>query len=147
MANPLLMCLQSLHTHAIDARDGYRRALEDSPSSDIAALLKKMGDLHDAHARELAEALIARGEKADEDGSFMGLVHRTIMDIRALFGALDASILPGLIDGEERNVKSYDTALETSQADAAALAIVARQRDALIVAMREMEAAKAASAS
>lgn len=147
MANPLLMCLQSLHTHAIDARDGYRRALEDSPSSDIAALLTKMGDLHDAHAGELAEALIARGEKADKDGSFMGLVHRTIMDIRALFGALDASILPGLIDGEERNVKSYDTALETSQADAAALAIVARQRDDLIAAIREMEAAKAASAS
>jgi uncharacterized protein (TIGR02284 family) len=143
MANPLLLCLQSLHTHAIDARDGYRRALEDSPSPDIAALLTKMGDLHDAHAGELAEALVARGEKADEDGSFMGFVHRTIMDIRALFGALDASILPGLIDGEERNVQSYDKALETSQADAAALALIARQRDALLAAIADMKAAKA----
>jgi uncharacterized protein (TIGR02284 family) len=142
MANPLLMCLQSLHTHAIDARDGYRRALEDSPSPDIAALLTKMGDLHDAHAGELAEALVARGEKADEDGSFMGLVHRTIMDIRSLFGALDSSILPGLIDGEERNLKSYDKALETTLADAAAVAIMARQRETLVAAIAELQAAK-----
>jgi len=145
MANPLLMCLQSLHTHAIDARDGYRRAVNDSPDSTaIAALLVKMGDLHDTHADELARALIERGEEVQEDGSFMGLVHRTIMDIRSLFGALDESILPGLIDGEQRNVKSYDTALETSLADAEALAVVERQRGALVAAIGEMEAARAA---
>ena len=143
MSDPLLNCVKSLHTHAIDARDGYRRALEDSPSPEIAGLLRKMGDLHDGHADELARVLVERGEKAEDDGSFMGLVHRTIMDIRSLFGALDASILPGLIDGEERNVKSYDSALETSAADAEALAIVTRQGAALIAAIGEMKSAKA----
>ena len=38
-------------------------------------------------------------------------VHRTIIGIRSLFGGLDDSILPGLIDGEKRLVGCYDETL------------------------------------
>ncbi len=42
----------------------------------------------------------------------MSTVHETIMDVRALFSGLDESVLPGLIDGERRNVTKYDDAIK-----------------------------------
>jgi hypothetical protein len=41
----------------------------------------------------------------------MSTVHETIMDVRALFSGLDESVLPGLIDGERRNIAKYDDAI------------------------------------
>ena len=41
----------------------------------------------------------------------MTAVHKTIMDVRSMFDGLDESVLPGLIDGEKRNVAKYDAAL------------------------------------
>jgi hypothetical protein len=43
-------------------------------------------------------------EIPDENGFFMSVVHKTIIDVRSLFNGLDDSVLPGLIDGEKRNV-------------------------------------------
>ena len=41
----------------------------------------------------------------------MTVVHETIMDVRSMFNGLDESVLPGLIDGEKRNVSKYDDAI------------------------------------
>ena len=41
----------------------------------------------------------------------MSVIHRTIINLRSLFNALDDSVVPGLIDGEKRNVEKYDKAL------------------------------------
>jgi uncharacterized protein (TIGR02284 family) len=103
--------LKSLHTAAVDARKGYEEALEDSGKAGLTDLFRDMINLHDRHADDLAGRLIASGEVADENGSFMATVHRTIMAVRALFGGLDESVLPGLIDGEQRNADHYREAL------------------------------------
>lgn len=103
--------LSELHTAAIDAKAGYEEAFEKAEAIDLKALLCKVADLHGRHARDLAALLMQRGEKPDPDSSLMGTVHTTILDVRALFGKLDKSIIPGLIDGEERNIQKYDNAL------------------------------------
>ena len=104
--------LKSLHTAAIDARNGYQEALEDAEGRGLTALFRDMIAVHGGHADELGTELSAAGEKPDNDGSFMSTVHRTIMSVRSLFDGLDESVLPGLIDGEERNVGKYDDALK-----------------------------------
>jgi uncharacterized protein (TIGR02284 family) len=106
--------LKSLHTSLIDSRNGYEEALEDSEGKGLAPLFRKMVELHDRHATELAERLSALGEEADEDGSFMSTVHRTVISIRSILTGLDESILPGLIDGEERNLRAYDEAIDSA---------------------------------
>ena len=106
--------LKALHTSEIDARNGYEEALEDAEGRGLTPLFRDMFGLHESNAEELGRVLIEAGEKASPDGSFMSVIHRTIMNVRSLFDALGDGVLPGLIDGEKRNVEKYDKALSTA---------------------------------
>ncbi|MBC7584208.1 PA2169 family four-helix-bundle protein [Tardiphaga sp. vice352] len=110
LSNDQIDQLKSLHTASIDARNGYQEALEDAEGRGLTTLFRDMIAVHNRHADELGAALTDAGEKPDEGGSFMSTVHRTIMSVRSLFDGLDESVLPGLIDGEERNVGKYEDA-------------------------------------
>ncbi len=107
MSTDILDDLKTLHTHAIDARHGYEEALHDAEGRGMTPLFREMIALHTTNAGELASVLARFGELPDESGSFMSTVHRTIISLRSLFGGLDASVLPGLVDGEKRNVSAY----------------------------------------
>jgi uncharacterized protein (TIGR02284 family) len=135
--------LKTLHTSAIDARNGYEEALEDAEGKGMTPLFRDMISLHDNNAAELAGELTKAGETPDDDGSFMSVIHRTIMNVRSLFNGLDGSVLPGLIDGEKRNVDKYDDALKTPGASAVA-AMLTAQRDKIQQKIALMEAKKAA---
>jgi uncharacterized protein (TIGR02284 family) len=105
--------LTSLYTRAVDARRGYEEALEQAHGHGLTSLFQDMIATHTTNATELSGHLKALGEQPDPGGSFMGTVHSTIMDIRGLFGGLGESVLPGLIDGEQRNVARYNEVLGT----------------------------------
>ena len=109
--------LKSLHTNAIDARNGYQEALEDAEGKGMTPLFRDMIALHEGNAAELARELTKANEIPDDKGSFMTMVHKTIMDVRSLFDGLDESVLPGLIDGEKRNVSKYDDAFKDADGD------------------------------
>lgn len=150
MASTMLDHLKSLHTSAIDARNGYREALEDAESNKagskaMTALFRDMIALHDSHAGELARELTRRNELADDEGSFMTVVHKAIMDLRSMFDGLDESVLPGLIDGEKRNVGKYDAALNAPEVPATVTSLLMRQRDNLARKIGFMEMERAAS--
>jgi uncharacterized protein (TIGR02284 family) len=108
--------LKSLHTAAIDARNGYTEALDNAKGKGLSPLFDDMIVMHSQNADELASELRRLGEKADESGSFMTAVHRTIMNVRSMFNGLGDNVLPGLIDGEMRNLKHYNDVLETPHA-------------------------------
>ena len=131
--------LEDLHTSAIDARNGYREAFEDADKHGLVALFKDMASLHQSNADELAAELARRGTPVDADGSFMSAVHQTIMSIRGLFGALDQSVLPGLIDGEERNLAKYDAALEELASDGPASLLLKTQRERIASSVKIMK--------
>ncbi|MDF3809920.1 DUF2383 domain-containing protein [Rhodopseudomonas sp. BAL398] len=149
MDKDILDHLKTLHTSAIDARSGYEEALEDAEGKGMTPLFRDMIALHDSNAEELGGALINAGETADEDGSFMSLVHRTIMNVRSLFNGLDGSVLPGLIDGEKRNVAKYDDALKVTAGSPAIASMLSAQRGKIeqkIALMQQQDASyKAAS--
>jgi uncharacterized protein (TIGR02284 family) len=132
--------LKSLHTAAVDSRNGYEAAIEAADGHGLAPLFTKMTGLHQHHADELAAALHGAGEPADDDGSFMSTVHRTVMNVRALFDGLGKSVLPGLIDGETRNIAAYDKALDETGLPPDIRTLLTRQRDDLRAAIRTMEA-------
>ena len=136
--------LKSLQTGAIDARNGYQEALKDAEGHGMSPLFADMVRLHQSHADALAQQLAAAGEQPDTSGSFMSTVHRTIMDVRSLFNGLDASVLPGLIDGEKRNVAAYDDALAKTRPPAELSSLLSGQRADLVKKIAEMEAMKPA---
>jgi uncharacterized protein (TIGR02284 family) len=136
--------MKSLHTTVIDARNGYEEALKDAEGKGLTSLFQEMIALHQSHADALAADLTRHGEKVDDKGSFMSTVHRTVISIRSLFGGLDESILPGLIDGEERVVGYYDEAL--SDCPPSETATLAKQRSALQAKITQMQALKRVAA-
>jgi uncharacterized protein (TIGR02284 family) len=134
--------LKSLHTRAIDALHGYGEALAQAEGKGMTPLFKEMIAIHTRNSDELAMDLRGMGEKANDDGSFMSTIHRTIMDIRSLFGGLGESVLPGLIDGEKRNVESYDEILKDLDIPAHLREHLVQQRVRLESAVSDMEAMK-----
>lgn len=132
--------MKSLHTTVVDARKGYEEALKDAEGKGLTPLFREMIALHQSHADALAADLARHGEKVDDQGSFMSTIHRTVISVRSLFGGLDESILPGLIDGEERVVSYYDEALTDCPPEETAA--LAKQRAALQAKINQMKAQK-----
>ncbi|HEY0330074.1 MAG TPA: PA2169 family four-helix-bundle protein [Rhodopseudomonas sp.] len=143
MDKDLLDHLKTLHTAAIDARNGYQEALEDAEGHGLTGLFNEMIALHEGNARELAAELSKAGETPDDDGSFMSIIHRTIMNVRSLFNGLDGSVLPGLIDGEKRNVSKYDDALQATTAPTSITALLTTQRSKIQQKIAKMEVEQA----
>jgi uncharacterized protein (TIGR02284 family) len=134
--------LKTLHTRAIDACHGYGEAVRQADGKGLTPLFSRMVTLHTRNGDELAIALQGLGEQANDDGSFMSTVHRTIMDIRSLFGGLDESVLPGLIDGETRNVDAYDDVLKMLDVPEHLRELLDQQRARLASAIADMQAMK-----
>jgi uncharacterized protein (TIGR02284 family) len=106
-----LDALKKLHTVLIDSRIGYDEALSEAEGKGLAPLFREMIDIRDRHHAELDAHLREAGATPDESGSFLSVVHRTIFKIRSLVSGLDGSVLPGLIDGEERIAGYYEDVL------------------------------------
>lgn len=132
--------MKSLHTTVVDARNGYEEALKDADGKGLTPLFRDMIALHQSHADALAADLTKHGEQVDDKGSFLSTVHRTVISVRSLFGGLDESILPGLIDGEERVVSYYDEALTDCPPEETAT--LSKQRAALQAKIDQMKARK-----
>lgn len=130
--------MKSLHTTVVDARNGYEEALKDAEGKGMTPLFQEMIALHQSHAVALAADLTRHGQEVDDSGSFLSTVHRTVISIRSLFGGLDASVLPGLIDGEERLLSYYDEAL--TDCPPSETATLTKQRQALQQKISEMKA-------
>jgi uncharacterized protein DUF2383 len=115
----------------------------------MTPLFRDMIALHQGNASELARELTKANEIPDENGSFMSVVHQTIMDFRALFNGLDGSVLPGLIDGEKRNVAKYDDALKAAAPAANVIGVLIAQRHKIAqqIALMETQAALENAAS
>lgn len=142
MSETAVSYLELLHTSSIDARRGYEEALKDAEGRGMAPLFRDMIAVHAENGDELAASLRAQGKTPDNDGSFMSTVHRAIISFRSLFDGLDASVLSGLIDGEQRNVSHYNEALKEGDLPPATGAMLVQQRGRLEAAILRMQAAE-----
>lgn len=140
MADDIFEEMKTLHTNAVDARHGYEEARDDAEGRGMTPLFREMIALHATNAEELAAALSGSGIVPDENGSFMSTVHRTVISIRSIFGGLDESVLPGLIDGETRNRSAYDNTLERTDVSVQQRSMLETQRLRIDTAITRMEA-------
>ncbi len=129
---------KSLHTAAIDSINGYEEARRDAVGGGVTSLFQELIALHTKNAADLAAELTRSGAPASDDGSFMTTVNRTIMGVRSLFGGLGESVVPGLIDGEQRNVSHYERALALAGLPPSARAVCETNRQRLVDVIEEM---------
>ena len=105
-----LSSIAKLHVTLVDAVKGYDTMTEKA-EPDLRMAIQPFATLHRRHAAELLAILKDNGLSPDTDGSLMGLVHETVVSVRALFGDLDTDALPSVIRGEEAIVSNYSDAL------------------------------------
>ncbi len=141
--------ISSLHTQLVDAVKGYEEAQELAKRDPIGGLCGELRGVHLKHAHELAGLLLENGHRPDADGSYMSLIHKTVLNVRFAITADEASILPGLRDGEKRIVASYDDALREAEVPGSGLAahakVLSRQRKAVLENIARIDAMQAAA--
>jgi Domain of unknown function (DUF2383) len=105
-----LSSISKLHVMLVDAIKGYDTMTEKA-APDLRLAIQPFATVHRRHAADLVAILKDNGLSPDSDGSLMGLVHETVVSVRALFGDLDTDALPSVISGEETILASYYDAL------------------------------------
>lgn len=122
--------LAALHTAIIDAREGYSKAIEKAEDSDVLERLRAVDALHQAAHADIHRMLSTHGDKADDEGSLMGSVHKAVVTARSAILGLDDASLSAFASGEENTLEAYDEAIDetTNPADRTTLQ---RHREAL----------------
>jgi uncharacterized protein (TIGR02284 family) len=105
-----LSSVSKLHVTLVDAINGYNTMVAKA-EPELQHAISPLAALHRRHAAELADILRENGISPDTDGSVMGRVHETVVNVRALFGDLDSDALPSVIRGEQSIVSAYQDAL------------------------------------
>ena len=133
--------LKCLHTDLVDARNGCEEAVKDATDDEVIALFARQRDLHAKAIDEISAMLVRTGLAASEDGSFMGMVHRGVIGIRAAITGLRAGALQASIDGENRLVEKYAEALASPRLNPDDAAVLERQKGELQSAINAMKQA------
>lgn len=123
--------LQALLTALDDAREGYRTAIDKAEDAQVLALLRTADSLHAAAHADIHRILANRGERPDDDGSFMGMVHKTVITARAAVVGLDEGSLDAFASGEENTLERYDETIR-DEVDPALRERLSEHRTALV---------------
>ena len=117
----------ALKTAMDDATEGYETMLEKAEPG-FRPTVEELLAHHRATSLDLAAMLQDRGIAVDRDGSLMGAVHKTVVTVRSLFDDVDEDLVPGILDGERRNLDKFDEALGENAADPVIRATVGKRR-------------------
>ena len=131
--------LKNLHTALVDTRSAYELALKDTDDVEVARICKEMISLRHTDHQELHQSLILAGEVPDENGSFMSVVHETVVGVRAALTGISKKTLPAFASGEQNIVEEYDDALREMSSDPKITEILTRQKENLLTKIAEMK--------
>jgi uncharacterized protein (TIGR02284 family) len=123
----------------VDTRGAYELALKDTADEEVAGICKEMISLRHSDHQELHQSLILAGEVPDENGSFMSVVHETVVGVRAALSGISKKTLPAFASGEENIVGEYDEALREMNGDPRVMEILTRQKESLLIKIAEMK--------
>ncbi len=104
--------MADLHSALIDANEGYEKAIDEAEDNNIRTLFEQMHEHHQRAHTDLHRALLERGERADDTGTFLSVIHRTVISVRSVVAGIDKNSLSSFADGEERIAEKYEEAIE-----------------------------------
>ncbi|QKD05262.1 ferritin-like domain-containing protein [Mesorhizobium loti] len=130
--------LSRLHTTLVDARAGYETAIDDAETAKLKAMFEQMFAIHGAAHSDIDKALVAKGEKPDESGSFMSTVHKAVISVRSAVTGVDENSLSSFVSGEQRIVEQYDEAIQ-DELDASTVAMLQYHKSRLLGMITRMQ--------
>ncbi len=122
--------LRDITTDIVDILKGYAE-MQERAETDLLPVIQRLHALHETHAAELMDMLDRIGGAPEDAGSAMGLVHKAVATARDWAGALDATAIPQIVDGEKQVLSSYDRAVEAIVAPPELVTLLDRQRTVL----------------
>ena len=108
--------LNELLERTYDAEKGFKNAAENVDHAALKSYFQQKAQERYNFGHELKSELASFGQEVDKGGSAKGTLHRTWMDVKALFsGDNEESMLEEAIRGEKAAVEEYNDVLtETS---------------------------------
>lgn len=126
----LSAALSQLTTDIADIIKGYQ-AMEERADDELRTIAQRMHALHEAHAAALLATIEEMGGRPEDTASVMGAVRQAVATGRDWFGALDASMIPQIVAGEEWLIASYDTAIAAATPETDIHTMLDDQRSAI----------------
>lgn len=124
--------LNDLLEKTYDAEKGYKKAAENVEHAALKNYFNRKAQERYDFGHELKNEIKAFGQDVDKGGSLTGSVHRTWMDVKALFSSDDEeSMLEEAIRGEKSAVKEYDEVLSETSLPASTKNILLNQKSTI----------------
>ena len=126
-----------------DGKDGFAKAagLVEQGSPEIRATFLRLSQQRMSFYDELHKMAKDYGDPIEASGTIAAAFHRGWMTLKdAVSGSDPSGVLDAAVQGEEHAVKSYETALESSDLSSGLRLVLARQMDDLLKAYIEVKA-------
>lgn len=127
----------ALRDRLADARKGYAQAADSADEPELGALFQRAEGIH-ADAIAQIEPLLP-DDAPSEGGTLIGALTEMIVSARSAITG-DASVLPGMLDGQLRVLQACDEARRAATADPAAMAALSSVRPQLAALRDDLEA-------
>ncbi len=113
-----------------DAQKGFEKASENADGIELRTYFQHKANKRREFNERLVSEILLTYEDFDRSGSFTGTIHRTWMDIKALFSAdSDEWMLEESIRGDKASIEEYNDVLEYSYLPTGLRSLLAQQRD------------------
>ena len=126
---PVSNYLKQLHLRALDAAEGYERAIELVEDNSLKAFFKENVKQRTLFALELEGHLRNLEVIPHDHPSMVAKLHRSWMVIVSKFDDKDTGLLKECLRGEKESVSEYEEALSSFQMTPDVVSTVERQRD------------------
>lgn len=126
-----------------DGKDGFAKAagLVEKDSPELCATFRRLSEQRSSFYNELQEMAEDYGDPIETSGTIAAALHRGWMAIKDAVSSSDsAGVLDAAVQGEEHAVKTYETALESSDLSSGLRLVLARQMDDVVKACVEVTA-------
>ena len=109
-----LATLKTLTSTLNDSVNGYRQAAEDAESSEFRDLFTQFADQRSRASADLQAEVRRLGGEPDQDGSTMGSIHQSWLDLKAaITGRDDKAVLNEVERGEDYLKEKFEAALSS----------------------------------
>jgi len=115
-----------------DAEKGFKNAAENVEHAALKSYFNQKAQERYNFGHELKSEIKSFGQKVDKGGSVTGSIHRTWMDVKALFsGDNEESMLEEAIRGEKAAVEEYQDVLHETSLPSSTKRLLTSQKETI----------------
>jgi uncharacterized protein (TIGR02284 family) len=133
--------LNSLIGICKDGQNGFRIASDDVHALPLKSVFFEFSSQRARFVSELESLMVGLGEKADDDGSLAGVLHRAWIDLRSAISSGDEkTVVAECVRGDETALGEYEDALRHEELPQHVRLVITQQAGEVRRALQRMRA-------